>query len=109
MVSRRRNPLDDILNPPHVSRRCGAHARTTGAPCRRWATIGFSRCRMHGGTVRSGRPPKHGRRSAKAARGRQLVRVAKFLLRLHHIKPAPQDVGDVIVGSQPKSRSMTSR
>jgi glucans biosynthesis protein len=88
----RRNPMDEILNPPHVSMRCGAHARTTGAPCKRWASIGSARCRMHGGAVGSGRPKSHGRRSAGARRGRELVRLAKYLLRRYHKKPAPLNV-----------------
>jgi hypothetical protein len=36
-------------------RRCGAHARTTGNPCRRWPLAGRTRCRLHGG--RSFGPP----------------------------------------------------
>jgi hypothetical protein len=35
-----RNPIEDLLHPPHVSQRCGAKARSTGQPCKRWAAIG---------------------------------------------------------------------
>jgi len=31
------------------SRRCGARARTTGKPCRRFKLAGRARCRLHGG------------------------------------------------------------
>lgn len=41
-------------------RRCGAHARSTGKPCRQWAKKN-GRCRLHGGL--STGPPK-GNRSA---------------------------------------------
>jgi hypothetical protein len=34
--------------------RCGAHCRTTGAPCRNAPVIGRTRCRMHG--ARAGAP-----------------------------------------------------
>jgi len=43
--------------------RCGAHARTTGQPCRSPA-MKNGRCRMHGG--KAGRKPIHGR-NGKAA------------------------------------------
>ena len=36
--------------------RCGAHARTTGDPCKAPAVIGSRRCRMHGGAKGSGGP-----------------------------------------------------
>jgi hypothetical protein len=31
--------------------RCGATARTTGKPCRRWALVAQARCRLHGGAT----------------------------------------------------------
>ncbi|WP_369411525.1 HGGxSTG domain-containing protein [Polynucleobacter finlandensis] len=42
----------------HCSPRCGAHARTTGKPCKSPA-MPNGRCRMHGGRT----PIKHGLRS----------------------------------------------
>jgi hypothetical protein len=64
--------------PMHVSRRCGAHCRTTGQPCQQ-AAMPNGRCRMHGG--RSTGPPKgnknnfqHGRYSAEAIAGRSKIR-----------------------------------
>ena len=36
--------------------RCGAHARTTGQPCKAPAVTGKQRCRMHGGAKGSGGP-----------------------------------------------------
>ena len=36
--------------------RCGAHARTTGQPCKAPAVTGKQRCRMHGGARGSGGP-----------------------------------------------------
>lgn len=87
MTRLRRNPLEDILDPPHTSKRCGAHARSTGAPCRRWASIGHARCRLHGGAKRSGRPPTHGKRSLKAQRERRLARVVEYLLRMNYEMP----------------------
>jgi hypothetical protein len=41
----------------HRAPKCGAHARTTGNPCRSPA-MPNGRCRMHGG--RAGRKPTHG-------------------------------------------------
>jgi hypothetical protein len=43
--------------------RCGAHARTTGQPCRSPA-MKNGRCRMHGG--KAGRKRTHGRYSLAA-------------------------------------------
>lgn len=87
MAAKLRNPMEELIRPLHATKRCGAHARTTGKPCRRWATTGFARCRMHGGVKGSGRPSIHGRRSAQAQRNNDFVRVAKLLLRTLHKKP----------------------
>jgi hypothetical protein len=57
--------------PIHRSPRCGAHARTTGQPCRSPA-MKNGRCRMHGG--RAGRKPTHGRYSQAAIAERREVR-----------------------------------
>ncbi len=51
--------------------RCGAHARTTGEPCKGWA-MANGRCRMHGG--KAGRKPTHGRYTKAAIEQRQGVR-----------------------------------
>lgn len=84
-----RNPIEEIVSPTHVSRRCGAKARSTGQPCRRWASIGSARCRFHGGAPGSGRPAIHGRRGVQARRGRQLLRLTKYLLKRRAVKPDP--------------------
>jgi glucans biosynthesis protein len=84
---KRDNPIEDAIWPAHVSQRCGAKARSTGEPCRRWASIGSARCRLHGGAAGSGRPIVHGKYSVEAKRQRKLVRVARYLLRHFHGKP----------------------
>lgn len=62
--------MKSASNPMHASPRCGAHARTTGAPCQSPA-MSNGRCRMHGGKS-PGAPKgnvnglKHGGRSAAA-------------------------------------------
>lgn len=50
--------------PMHCAPRCGAHARTTGQPCKSPAMMN-GRCRMHGGKS-TGRPALHGRFSKGA-------------------------------------------
>jgi hypothetical protein len=50
---------------------CGAHARTTGQPCRAPA-MKNGRCRMHGG--KAGRPPTHGHYTREALEERRQVR-----------------------------------
>jgi hypothetical protein len=65
--------------PMHLSPRCGAHARTTGQPCRSPA-MSNGRCRMHGGKS-TGRPQKHGRYTKKAIAERREVRDLLRLLR----------------------------
>jgi len=61
---------------------CGAHARTTGEPCR-GAAMPNGRCRMHGGKS-TGRPVVTGEftNAAKARRAqlRKLIRDLKGLL-----------------------------
>ncbi len=61
---------------------CGAHARTTGEPCR-GAAMANGRCRMHGGRS-TGRPIVTGEftKAAKAQRAqlRGLIRDLKSLL-----------------------------
>ena len=89
------NPIQDIfqelLHPAHVSQKCGAKARSTGDPCKRYASIGYTRCRYHGGAKGSGRPPIHGNRSAQAQRNEQFLRLAKDLLNHYYDKPEPVD------------------
>jgi hypothetical protein len=55
--------------------RCGAHCRTTNAPCKS-AAMANGRCRMHGGKS-TGRPVTHGQRT-KAAKAHR--REAKEIL-----------------------------
>lgn len=61
--------------------RCGAHARTTGQPCRGPA-MKNGRCRMHGG--KAGRKPTHGRYTKAAIQQqreiRELLRVLRELV-----------------------------
>jgi hypothetical protein len=68
-------------NAMHLAPRCGAHARTTGQPCRSPA-MKNGRCRMHGG--KAGRRPTHGRytRDAMIRRRevRELIRVLGWLV-----------------------------
>lgn len=47
--------------------RCGAKLRK-GGTCKRRPAKGFKRCRLHGGHPKSGRPPIHGRYSARFQR-----------------------------------------
>lgn len=81
------NPIEEALWPAHVSTRCGARARSTGEPCRRWASIGHTRCKFHGGAPGSGRPVLHGRFSAEARRQRDAFRIARYVLRFFYRKP----------------------
>lgn len=74
------NPIEELLNPSHISRRCGAKARSTGEPCKNFALIGGTRCKFHGGASK-GRPKTHGKRSASYIRERV---IAKALIRLLH-------------------------
>ncbi|WP_354056761.1 HGGxSTG domain-containing protein [Bradyrhizobium sp. RT6a] len=72
---------DHVRNtsPMQASRRCGARARS-GTPCCAPAMRGKSRCRMHGGTARTGAPPgnrnarKHGMFTGEAVAERNNVR-----------------------------------
>ena len=86
MAERRkpRNPIDDLLDPPHTSQRCGAKLRGKDAVCQRWAAVGRTRCRLHGGAPGSGRPPTHGRYTAKRLRHRRVMKLLMRLLRALH-------------------------
>lgn len=62
MASCEREPIEGCQeNRVAVNKRCGAHSRRSGEPCKNWA-LQNGRCRMHGGT-NPGAPLKHGRRS----------------------------------------------
>ena len=75
--------MKKIANPMQLAPRCGAHARTTGKPCRSPA-MANGRCRMHGGKS-TGRPQKHGRYTkaaiAQRRRDRALIRALLPLVR----------------------------
>lgn len=43
------------INPMHLAKRCRAHSKRTGLPCRSPAMRGWSVCRMHG--ARGGAKP----------------------------------------------------
>ena len=68
-------------NAMQLAPRCGAHARTTGQPCRSPA-MKNGRCRMHGG--KAGRKPTHGRYTKAAIERqrelRELVRLMRELI-----------------------------
>jgi len=49
------------IDVPHESNLCGAYARTTGKPCRKYAMTN-GRCKLHGGKT----PIKHGLRTKRA-------------------------------------------
>lgn len=85
------NPIEDLLNPPHISRRCGAHARSTGNPCKNFAMLGSSRCKFHGGASK-GRPKIHGKRTARHEREQALARVLIKLLHATHGNEIPEPV-----------------
>jgi hypothetical protein len=84
-----RNPVEALLHPPHVSQRCGARARSTGQPCRRWAAIGSHRCKFHGGAKGSGRPPIHGRRSEQTQRNQVVTGALMRMVRERYAKMPP--------------------
>lgn len=84
-----KNILLDIVCPPHESQKCGAKARSTGQPCRRWASIGYTRCRFHGGAKGSGRPATHGKRSAQGQRNERFVRIVSGILHRYYEVPEP--------------------
>jgi hypothetical protein len=87
-----RNPIEDLLHPPHISKRCGAKARSTGEPCKRYASIGFTRCKFHGGAKGSGRPIVHGGRSAQTQRAKTVVGALMRMIKQRHEKPDPVEV-----------------
>ena len=84
--------LLDLVYPPHVSQKCGAKARSTGEPCKRFASIGYRRCKFHGGAKGSGRPPIHGKRSAQHQRDERFIRIVTALLHRHYKVPEPVEV-----------------
>ena len=87
------SPLLAILKPPpHITKRCGAHARTTGLPCQKWACIGSARCRNHGGATGSGRPATTGKHTAEAKRNRNFLATAEAILSTYCKKPPPIEV-----------------
>lgn len=103
-AQKRRNPIKEIVEPPHVPQRCGAMARSTGQPCRKWACYCKTRCRLHGGARGSGRPQVHGRRSVQTKRNKHMVRLVKHLLKTYATKPDPIDPPEhVLLASQPSA------
>ncbi len=65
--------------------RCGAHARTTGKPCRK-AAMANGRCRNHGGKSLSGKGSpsfKHGCRTKQVIQSiKESVRISKGIKNL---------------------------
>lgn len=86
------NPIEELLHPPHISQKCGAHARSTGEPCKRYASIGHTRCKFHGGAKGSGRPTTHGRRSVQAQRTGVVMGALLRMIKQSHKKPDPVEV-----------------
>jgi hypothetical protein len=76
------NPIDALLNPPHLSQKCGAKARSTGLACKRWAALGSHRCKFHGGGKGSGRPKIHGKRSQSHIRQANVMSALVKVLRV---------------------------
>ena len=66
------NPMYEARQALALHPRCGAHARTTGQPCKNPAMTN-GRCRIHGGKS-TGRPIIHGRTTQKAKRERREIR-----------------------------------
>ena len=89
---KKRNPIEDLLHPPHVSQRCGAKARSTGEPCKRYASIEHTRCKFHGGAKGSGRPIIHGEYSAETHRRKVVIGALMRMVRLRYKKPDPIEV-----------------
>ena len=65
---------------------CGAHAKSTGEPCKRPGVGVGGRCKFHGGAVGSGRPVTHGRRSAAYRRQAETLGGLLFLIQVTHGK-----------------------
>lgn len=78
------NPVESLLNPTHTTQRCGAKLRGKDAACQRWAAVGYTRCRLHGGAPGSGRPPIHGRYTRKHLREQTVMKALLRLIRTLH-------------------------
>ena len=72
MIKNQPNSMQKALEALKLAPKCGAHARTTGNPCKN-ASMPNGRCRMHGGRS-TGRPVTHGQRTKKAKTERQEIR-----------------------------------
>ena len=74
-----KNPMHEARQALEQHPKCGAHARTTGKPCRNPA-MQNGRCRMHGGKS-TGRPVIHGmytkERKAKYAEAKALLKALR--------------------------------
>jgi hypothetical protein len=77
--------------PPHVSARCRAKSKRSGEQCKRWASIGFSTCRMHGGHAKSGRPTTNGNHTLEKKRQKRFVHIVRGLLNANAEKPLRVD------------------
>lgn len=88
------NPMesDSLVSKP----RCGAFARSTGHPCRRYPTPGHHRCIIHGS--RGGRPPTSGKRTLTRQRTQHYLLLLTKALSVLHDKPAPQLVAQDAAG-----------
>lgn len=68
--------MQEFFNHEHngcAAKKCGAHCRTTGQPCKNPPVTGAQRCRMHGGRS-SGRPVVSGQHTQQAVRRRREIK-----------------------------------
>jgi len=78
--------ISDIEGIPLQSRRCGAHCRRTGEPCKNWGIRPTMRCRMHGGKG-AGRPATSKRYTKARIAAVRKARCLLALLEVMHEKP----------------------
>ncbi len=75
------NPMREAREALSNHPRCGAHCRTTNAPCMS-AAMANGRCRLHGGKS-TGRPVTHGQRTKEAkANRREANEILAYLRKL---------------------------
>ena len=70
-------------------RPCGAHARTTGQPCKRTPCRGSTRCRLHGGRS-TGAPTTNGKRTLARQREERFVHLMLRVVRATNTKQEPR-------------------
>jgi hypothetical protein len=78
---------------------CGAHARTTGMPCRKPPCRGSTRCANHGGRS-TGPKPKSGRRTLKQQQLEHWLHLLRGVLNITHGHEKPPPI-ETFVGRRP--------